>query len=355
MLRSAIKKLVEGISLNENEVIDAMDCIMEGNATQAQIGSFITALRIKGETIEEITGCARVMREKAERINPRLDYYIDTCGTGGDGANTFNISTASAIVSAAGGVAVAKHGNRSVSSRSGSADVLEALGININLTPQQVKECIERVGIGFMFAPSFHKSMKHAAGPRKELGIRTIFNILGPLTNPANAKGQVLGVFDGMLTEPVANVLLKLGVERALVIHGSDGLDEITTTGSTRVSEVRDEKVMNYEISPEDFGISRAQKADLLGGDAQTNADIILSILRGDKGPKRDITLLNAGAALYVGKIAASIQEGVNLSRDIIDSGKAYRKLKELMEFTNTAGMEKEVNRVLQMVPKLEC
>ncbi len=240
MMREAIRKLVEGRNLTEQEIMQAMNCIMEGNATQAQIGSFITALRMKGETIDEITGCARVMREKAERIVPQGDYYIDTCGTGGDGANTFNISTAAAIIAAAGGVKVAKHGNRAMSSRSGSADVLEALGINIHLSPEQVGKCIETVNIGFMFAQVFHKSMKYAAGPRKELGVKTVFNILGPLTNPANAKGQVLGVFDRKLVEPMANVLLNLGTERALVVHGMDGLDEISTTCATIVSEVRD-------------------------------------------------------------------------------------------------------------------
>ncbi len=238
MMQSAIKKLIEGESLSEKEIIGYMNTIMDGNATPAQIGSFITALRIKGETIEEITGCARVMREKAERINPKLDYCIDTCGTGGDGTNTFNISTAAAFVAAAGGVAVAKHGNRSVSSKSGCADVLEALGVNIVLSPEQAEKCLENLGICFMFAPAFHKSMKYAAGPRKELGIRTIFNVLGPLTNPAGAKAQLLGVFDGRLTEPIASVLVNLGVERAMVIHGSDGMDEITVTGTTKVSEV---------------------------------------------------------------------------------------------------------------------
>ena len=263
MLKEAIAKLIEGKNLNEDEAISSLDCIMSGKATDAQIGSFITALRIKGETIEEVTGCAKVMREKAYKINPKIDYYIDTCGTGGDGSNTFNISTATAFVAAAGGVPVAKHGNRSVSSKSGSADVLESLGINIDVPPETAKECIEKVGIGFMFAPHFHKSMKYAAGPRKELGVRTIFNILGPLTNPANAKGQVLGVFDEKLTEPVANVLLNLGVEKAMVIHGLDGMDEITTTTRTKVSEVRDGSIINYYIDPEEYGFSLAKKEEL--------------------------------------------------------------------------------------------
>lgn len=335
MLKSAIQKLVEGKNLTEQEIIYAMNCIMDGNATQAQIGSFITALRIKGETIDEITGCAKVMREKADRIIPEADYCIDTCGTGGDGSNTFNISTAAAFVASAGGATVAKHGNRSVSSRSGSADVLEALGVNITLKPRQVKECVDKVGIGFMFAPTFHKSMKHAAGPRKELGIRTIFNILGPLTNPASAKGQVIGVFDVRLTSQLAGVLVNLGVERAMVVHGMDGLDEITTKDATRISEVKEGKVTGYEITPEMFGFERASSEALLGSDAQSNADIILRIFKGENGPKRDIVLINAAAALYIGKAADSMQEGIGLAGRIVDSGKALRKLEELREFSN--------------------
>jgi len=336
MIKDAIQKLVEGKNLSEQQIMEVMDCIMEGNATQAQIGSFITALRLKGETIEEITGCAKVMREKACRINPRVEYSIDTCGTGGDNSNSFNISTAAAFIAAAGGVAVAKHGNRSISSKSGSADVLEALGVNISLTPEQVSDCIEKVGIGFMFAPAFHKSMKHAAGPRKELGIRTVFNILGPLTNPANAKGQVLGVFDSKLTEPIANVLSKLGVERAMVIHGMDGLDEITVSGRTRVSELRDGKILNYDIIPEEFKLERASKDSLQGGDAGTNAQIIKSIFEGEKGHKRNAVALNAAAALYVGKVAANLQEGMEMANHIIDSGYAAKKLDELVEYTNS-------------------
>ncbi len=334
MLKSAIQKLVESKNLSEQEAMDAMSSIMEGNATQAQIGGFITALRIKGETIEEITGCARVMRDKAERIAPGKNYFIDTCGTGGDGSNTFNISTAAAFVAAAGGVPVAKHGNRSVSSMSGSADVLEALGVNISLTAHQVAECVERAGIGFMFAPSFHKSMKHAAGPRRELGIRTIFNILGPLTNPANAKGQVLGVFDSRLTEPIANVLMNLGVERAMVIHGNDGLDEISVTAGTRISELKDGTVVSYSISPESFGLPVSSREEILGGNAQVNAGIIRSVFKGDRGPKRDIVLLNASAALYVGKAAKTLEEGIELSKQIIDSGGAMDKLEELKRLT---------------------
>ncbi|MDP4181745.1 MAG: anthranilate phosphoribosyltransferase [Bacillota bacterium] len=335
MIQNSIKKLVLGNDLTENEIIDSMNIIMEGNATQAQIGGFITSLRIKGETVEEIAGCAKVMRDKAERFVPNIDYFIDTCGTGGDGSNSFNISTASAIVAAAGGVSVAKHGNRSISSLTGCADVLEALGVNINLTSEQAKKCIEDIGICFMFAPAFHKSMKHAAGPRKELGIRTIFNILGPLTNPAGAKGQLMGVFDGKLTETLAKVLLKLGVERAMVVNGLDGMDEITTTTSTKISEVKDGEVCTFELEPEEYGMKIASKGDLTGGDAKANGEIILSIFKGDKGPKRDIVLLNSAAALYVGKKAGSIKEGIKIAAKIIDSGNAMEKLDRLIEYTS--------------------
>ncbi len=335
MIRTAIQKLVEGKSLSNEEVMGAMNCIMDGEATQAQIGSFITALRIKGETIDEITGCARVMRDKAEKIILDLDYYIDTCGTGGDGAKTFNVSTASAFVAAAGGVHVAKHGNRSVSSRSGSADVLEALGAKIDLSPYQVKKCIEDVGIGFLFAPSFHKSMKHAAGPRRELGIRTVFNILGPLTNPAGAAGQVLGVYDGKLTELVANVLLNLGIERALVFNGNDGVDEITTTTTTKISELKDGSVKNYEFNPEQYGIKKACLDDIKGGDAGVNAEIIRNIFKGEQGPERDIVVVNSAAAFYVGKKVDSLEEGIKAAQQIIDSGLVLNKLQEFIEYTN--------------------
>jgi len=336
MIKEAIQSLVEGKNLTEKEITDAMNCIMEGNATQAQIGSFITALRIKGETIEEITGCAKVMRQKADRIYPKVDYCIDTCGTGGDGANTFNISTAAAFVAAAGGVTVAKHGNRAMSSKCGSADVLEALGVNITLTPEQVEKCIEDVGIGFMFAQSFHKSMKHAAGPRKELGIKTVFNILGPLTNPANARGQVLGVFNPNLTETIAGVLLNLNIERAMVLHGMDGMDEITITDETKVSEVKNGDLINYWIIPEMYGINRVSKKYLSGGSAEENAEIIRSIFKGEKSPRRDVVVINAAAALYIGKASESIQEGIKMAGEIIDSGIALKKLETLSEYSSS-------------------
>lgn len=344
MLKQAIQKLLKREDLNEQEIMDAMNCIMEGNATQAQIGSFLTALRFKGETVEEITGCARVMREKSERISPDVEYCIDTCGTGGDGGKTFNVSTAAAIVAAAGGASVAKHGNRAMSSSSGSADVFEALGVNIALTPDQVRECIEKLGIGFMFAQAFHKSMKHAAGPRKELGIKTVFNILGPLTNPANARGQVLGVFDENLTDVMASVLHKLGCERALIVHGMDGLDEITTTAPTKVSELKDGNISSYYMDATDFGLARASGNDLKGGDATANAEIIKSILAGKKGPARDIVLVNAAAALYVAKVVDNIKDGIRLAADLVDTGRASSKLKEFCEFTGSFGIKQGVS-----------
>ena len=275
MLKNAIENLLEGKHLSEKEMMDAMEFIMDGEASPVLIGSFLTALRMKGETAEEITGGAKVMLKKAERIALENLYTLDTCGTGGDCSGTFNISTAVAFIAAASGIHVVKHGNRSVSSRSGSADVLEALGVNISLLPKQVEECVKVQNIGFLFAPTFHKAMRHAAGTRKELGFRTIFNILGPLTNPANAKSQVLGVFDEKLTEPLAKVLANLGVEHAMVVHGMDGLDEITITGETKVTEVKNGDINTYYITPEEFGIKRATRNDILGGDAIENAEII--------------------------------------------------------------------------------
>jgi len=336
MLQLAINNLVKGQNLEEKEIIEAMEIIMSGRATSAQIAGFLTALRIKGETIEEITGCARVMIEKAEKISPKLDYYIDTCGTGGDGAHTFNISTAAAFIAAAGNVPVAKHGNRSVSSKCGSADVLEALGVNINLTPAQVEKCIEMTGIGFLFAPSFHKSMKYAAATRKELGIRTIFNILGPLTNPALAKGQIMGVYDKKLIRPVAFVLKNLGVERALIVHGEDGLDEITLTGNTFVCELKDGQITEYIIHPKDFGLELCNLSDLQGENAEQNAKIIRDIFNNVKGHKMNIVLLNSAAAMYVGKKVSGIQEGIEKSIELIETGKAKKKLQELIEYTNS-------------------
>ncbi len=335
MIKSAIKSLVEGKNLSEEEVIGAMEAIMSGEATSAQIAGFITALRMKGETIEEITGCAKVMRKKAENISPQVDYFIDIVGTGGDGANTFNISTATAFVVAAGGVTVAKHGNRSVSSKCGSADVLEALGVNVNLSPEQVKECIEEVGLGFMFAPLFHKSMKYAAVPRRELGVRTIFNILGPLTNPASAKGQILGVFDGQLVRPLASVLKNLGVERAIVVHGEDGLDEITMTDKTKACILIDGEITEDTIDPTKYGFSLCDMKQLQGGDAEENANIIKGIFNNEQGAPLDTVILNSAVALFVGKKADSLENGVAIAKEIIASGKAKAKLEAFVKFTN--------------------
>ncbi|MEK6528380.1 MAG: anthranilate phosphoribosyltransferase [Nitrospirota bacterium] len=334
MIKEAINLLAQGINLSEDEMLGAMKDIMEGQATDAQIASFLTALRIKGETVEEITGAVKVMRDKVTRIKAP-EYTVDTCGTGGDMAHTFNISTASAIIVAACGVPVAKHGNRSVSSRSGSADALEALGVKIDLKPENVEKCLETTGFGFMFAPLFHPAMKYAAGPRKEMGIRTIFNILGPLTNPAGAQRQVLGVFSDALTEPLAKVLANLGAKHAFIVHGEDGLDEITNTDKTKISELKDGRIDTYFITPEDLGFERAKKDDLLGGTAKENAQIIIDILSGKKGPKRDIAVMNASAALIAGDRAKSFSDAIKKASEAIDSGKALKKLEEIKVVTN--------------------
>ncbi len=334
MIKEAINKVVNGQHLTQQEAISLMDEIMSGKATDAQIASFITALRIKGETVEEITGFAKVMRQKATPVETTQPLLLDTCGTGGDGSHTFNISTTVAFVVAAAGVPVAKHGNRSVSSRSGSADVLEALGVNINLTPEQAGECIDRVGIGFLFAPALHASMKYAIGPRREIGIRTVFNILGPLTNPAGAQCQILGVYDPNLTEIMAGVLANLGARSAFVVHGEGGLDEVSISGPTKVSEVKEGSVVNYYIDPREYGIEYTPIEMLKGGSAEENAAITRSILEGEKGPRRDIVLLNAAVALVASGFATSIEEGIEKAGVVIDSGAAVRKLEELVELT---------------------
>lgn len=334
MIKNAINILIQNKDLSEKEMVDAMRDIMEGKATDAQIASFLTALRIKGETVDEITGAAKVMREKVSSIEAP-EMTVDTCGTGGDMAQTFNISTTTALVVAACGVPVAKHGNRSVSSSCGSADVLEALGIKIDLGPQKVEKCIETTGFGFMFAPLFHPAMKYAIGPRKELGIRTVFNILGPLTNPAGTQRQVMGVFSDGLTEPLAHVLSNLGVKHAFVVHGEDGLDEITNTDRTKVSEAKDGAVKTYFITPENLGFKRAEKGSLAGGNARDNVGITLAILKGEKGPKRDIVLMNAAATLVAGDKAANLNEGVHMASSAIDSGAALKKLEEVKEVSN--------------------
>ncbi len=336
MIQEAISKLIEKKDLTLKEAESVMNEIMSGKSTDAQIAGFLIALRLKGETIDEITACAKVMREKASRIKPKdHDKLIDVVGTGGDKSGTFNISTVSAFVTAGAGVPVAKHGNKGVSSKSGSADVLKALGINIDLEPKKVEQCIDEIGIGYMFAPNFHSAMKYAIGPRKELAVRTIFNILGPLTNPAEAPYELMGVFDESLVEPLAEVLGKLGCKHALVIHGN-GLDEITLEAPTKVAEYKDGHVITYEIKPTDFGIKPAPLKEIMGGSPEDNAKITLSILSGkEKGPKRDVVLLNAGAAIYTAGKAKSIKEGIEIAKNSIDSGKALEKLNKLKDWTN--------------------
>jgi len=315
------------------EAAQVMEEIMEGEVTPAQFGAFVTALRLKGETVEEIAGLARVMRAKAVRVTV-ADPVIDVVGTGGDGSATFNISTTAAFVVAGAGLKVAKHGNRAASSQCGSADVLEALGVKLELTAEQVQRCLKEVGIGFMFAPAFHPAMKYAAAPRREIGIRTVFNILGPLTNPAGARAYLLGVADGTLVEKLAQVLQSLGCNHALVVHGEDGLDEITVTGKTRVCELKDDVIKSYTISPEDFDLSQASLDSLKGGTADENATFLRSVLVGDPGPRRDAVLMNAAAALVAGDRASSFKQGIALAGEAIDSGSALAKLDQLIEFT---------------------
>ncbi|MBF0194357.1 MAG: anthranilate phosphoribosyltransferase [Magnetococcales bacterium] len=334
-IQKAIANLVDGINLTQDEARDIMDLIMSGKATDAQIGAYLVALRIKGETVEEIAGSAMAMRQKALHVKAQ-GTVIDTCGTGGDGSGTFNISTTVALVVASGGINVAKHGNRSISSKSGSADLLTALGVNINAELEIVERCIEEANIGFIFAPRHHGAMRHVMGPRTELAMRTIFNLLGPLTNPAGAPHQLIGVYDGDLTTPMAQVLGRLGSKHALVVHGSDGLDEITTTGPTKVAELdRSGNVATYEIEPEQFGLPRAKAEDLKGGDAEQNAKITRAILAGEKGPHRDIVTLNAGAALCVAGVAPDIGEGQKQACELIDSNKAADRLAKLVEVSN--------------------
>jgi len=335
MIKEAIHLLVGGIDLSEAEMAECMKEIMEGKATDAQIGSFLAALRIKGETVEEITGAARIMRDKAAKIKAP-EGVLDTCGTGGDMSHTFNISTTVAMVVAAGGVPVAKHGNKAVSSRSGSADLLEALGIRIDLSPDKVEKCLFETGFGFLFAPLFHPAMKYAIGPRREMGIRTIFNILGPITNPAGARRQILGVFAAKLTGALATVLGNLGAEDAMVVHGEDGLDEITITDGTRVSRFANGKVENLIFSPEDFGLNRGIREDLVGGDNQENANITLQILSGEKGAKRDIVLINAAAGFMVAGRASDAKAAVSMAQEAIDSGRAMKKLEEIRKISNS-------------------
>lgn len=333
-MKSIIEKLTRQEDLTESEMMEVMGLIMSGKVTSSQIAGFLVALRMKGETVEEIIGSAKVMKNKALNVEVENIYAIDTCGTGGDGGNTFNVSTAVAFVAAAAGIPVIKHGNRSVSSRCGSADVLEELGININFTPMEVEKSVQKINIGFMYAPNYHGAMKYAVTPRKELGIRTIFNILGPLTNPANVRGQVLGVFDPSLTPIMAEALRGLGVDRAMVVHGLDGLDEITITTATKVTELKHNIISNYNIEPERFGFPIAATEELKGGTPQENAEIILNIFKGEKGSKRNMVLINAGAAIYVGKGADSLEEGIEKARKVIDTGLVLNKLTEFTLFS---------------------
>ncbi len=348
MIKEAISMLVEGQDLPEAMMIDVMEQIMGGEATQAQIGAFIVALRMKGETIEEITGAARVMQARAtpvrvgavldmdrDEINVERETILDTCGTGGSGTRSFNISTTVAFVVAACGVRVAKHGNRSVSSACGSADVLESLGVNIEIAPAKVESCIENLGIGFLFAPALHGAMRYAIGPRREVGIRTIFNILGPLTNPAKADRQVLGVYREDLVEPLANVLRRLGCRRGFVVHGMDGMDEVTLTGPTRVAELGDGGVRLYTVEPEDFALTRCKLVELQGGDAADNARLIRLVLAGGEGPRRDVVLLNSAFALLAADKVADISAGLLVAAEAIDSGRAMDKLDDLIRMTN--------------------
>ncbi|HEX2171179.1 MAG TPA: anthranilate phosphoribosyltransferase [Dehalococcoidia bacterium] len=329
MIRDAIAEIVGGRSLTRAEAAAAMDEMMSGEATGAQFGAFLTALRMKGETVEELTGFAEVMRAKVTPVEVGLPI-VDTCGTGGDASGTFNVSTAAAFVVAAAGVPVAKHGNRAMSSHCGSADVLEALGVKIDLPAEGVATCVREVGLGFMFAPLFHPAMRHAVAPRREIGIRTVFNVLGPLTNPAGARSQVLGVPDPALPEKMAQVLGALGCRHALVVHGRDGVDEITIAGPTLVAEVTGGRVRTYEIRPGDVGLPESPLSAIQGGDAATNAGIIRGIFAGNRGPARDIVLLNAAAALVVGGAAAGLAEGVKLAGEVIDRGRALAKVDEL-------------------------
>ena len=336
-IREAIEKLVNRIDLSEEETISVMNQIMTGEATPLQVASFLTALRMKGETMPEITGAARVMREKAHRVKVRADLVLDVVGTGGDQKGTINISTASAFVVAGAGITVAKHGNRSVSSKSGSADVLAALGVKIDASKERVEECLEKIGIGFLFAPLLHEAMKYAVQPRREIGIRTVFNLLGPLTNPAGATHQLTGIYDGGLTELITQVLRNLGTVRAMVVHGMEGLDEISLCGPTKISELRDSQIRNYTLTPEEVGLKRCRLEEIQGGNPEQCADALRAVLRGEKGAKRDVVLLNSAAALYVSGAAGSVSEGMGLAAQSIDSGKAQAKLEQLVRMTNAS------------------
>ena len=348
MIKDAIQLLVDRKDLPFEVAQQSMKEIMAGEATQSQVGAFLASLRMKGETVDEIAALAMVMRENAVRIHPNVNgRTVDTCGTGGDQLKTFNVSTTSALVAAGSGVVIAKHGNRSVTSRCGSADVLEAVGVNLNSPPSVVQQAIEQVGIGFMFAPTFHPAMKNAVIPRREIGIRTVFNILGPLTNPANANAQVLGVYDSRLVEPLASVLQKLGTEEALVVHGMDGLDEISTVGSTKLAWVKDGEIVNSQITPQDLALRHTDPNEISGFDVEQSARVMVNILRGKEMPKSarlQMVLANAAAAIVVGGKADNFLSGVEEARKTIDEGLAYEKLRALVELTR--GDESKLERI---------
>ncbi|MBX3349835.1 MAG: anthranilate phosphoribosyltransferase [Nitrospira sp.] len=337
MIKDALAKLADRVDLSVQEAESIMCEIMDGAATPAQVAAYLMGLRQKGETVEEIVGSARAMRSRAARISVGASIVVDTCGTGGDGANTFNISTTAAFVVAGAGITVAKHGNRSVSSRSGSADVLSALGVKIDLERERVADCIDEVGIGFLFAPHYHSAMKHCAGPRQEMGIRTILNVLGPLTNPAGATHQVLGVYEAQKTEILGRVLLELGSQHCFVIHGMDGLDEITLSDRTKVSEGKGGVVSSYFIAPEEFELPRVPRKEIAGGSPEDNARIVKEILQGRKSSKRDIVCLNAAPAMVAGQKAKTLKEGFRMAQQTIDSGAAAEKLDRLVAYTTRA------------------
>ena len=334
-MQKAIKAVTEKRDLSAEEMSATMSLIMTGEATPAQVGGFLIGLRMKGETINEIAAAAGVMRELASKVEVDKNHLVDTCGTGGDASGSFNISTASAIVVAAAGGKVAKHGNRSISSKSGSADVLETAGVNLELSPEQVAECVNEIGIGFMFAPLHHSAMKHAIGPRREMAVRTIFNVLGPLTNPASAPNQVLGVFSKDLVEPLAQVLKQLGSEHVLVVHAEDGMDEISIASPTFVAELNNGEVKTYTVQPEDFSMSRADLEQIRATDSAHSLEIIKNVFNNTDGPAKDIVCLNAGAAIYAAGLTTSLADGVKKAQDVIASGSVNEKLQQLITKTN--------------------
>jgi anthranilate phosphoribosyltransferase len=336
-INQAIRAVIEKKNLNESEMLDVMNNIMTGQTTDAQIGAFLVGLSMKGETIEEITASAKVMRSLATPVEIKNDkYLVDTCGTGGDGLGLFNISTASAFVVAAAGGKVAKHGNRSISSKSGSADVLESAGVNLNLSPSLISECITQIGVGFMFAPAHHSAMKHAIGPRKELAVRTIFNVLGPLTNPAKAPNQVMGVYDKNLIEPIANVLKELGSRHVMVVHSDDGLDEFSIADKTYVAELKDGNVSTYSVHPKDFGLTLGNLKDIRADNADASLALITEAFSGRNGTAKNIISLNAGAAIYVSGLTTSLQSGIDRANQVLSDGSSQKKLDEYIQISNS-------------------